>query len=138
MPFVNERRMTMKALYICVALLVATPASAGELKIPDAMLGDWCAVDGEKWLVRQSDMPPNEHGHPSECGVDARLSIGRKDYGAHEVYCKIRSITRHGNALQVRARCNITGEWSNNALRWQLIKNGTRLKSEIIKSTQKP
>ena len=130
----------MKTIFITGLLLtlMVAPSLAQSLKIPNAMLGSWCAVDdGEEGLVRLSDMPLNSNGYPDCGGADYHVYVGRKDYGGHEVSCKARGITRHGDALQVRYRCNTHREhWWNETVRWQLVKNGTRLKFAVIKSTQ--
>jgi hypothetical protein len=124
-----EAPVAILVTILVTSLLVVTLARAGEVRIPNAMLGQWCFVEGEEGFIRESDY--------GECSVDGRLFIGRKSSGGHEVHCKTLSITRYGNALQVRSRCTTDFEcWWTDTMRWQLIKNGTRLKSEFIKSTQ--
>jgi hypothetical protein len=125
------------ATVLVASLLVVTCARAGEVRIPDAMLGSWCSVHDEEWLIPKSAWPLDKNGYP-DCGRDYQIDVGRRDYSGHEVYCKIRNITRHGDALQVRARCKtgLAPGWDNETARLQLIENGTRLRFEIIRSTQ--
>ena len=127
----------MKAIFITVLLLtlMVAPSLARPLQIPDAMLGTWCyAEDGKGEFVPLSAAPVNSNGVP-DCGsADYYLVVDRKGYGGHEVSCKaISNIVRRGDVWQVRYRCN--KEWTE-TVRWQLIKNGTRLKRQVIQSTQ--
>ena len=127
----------MKAIFITVLLLtlMVAPSFAQPLKIPDAMLGTWCkAEDGKGEFVPLSAAPLNSNGVP-DCGsADYSLFVDRKGYGGHEVSCKaISNIVRRGDVWQVRYRCN--KEWTE-TVRWQLIKKGTRLKRQVIQSTQ--
>ena len=121
----------MKAIFITVLLLtlMVAPSLAQPLKIPDAMLGTWCfAEDGKGEFA-----PLNSAGVP-DCGsADYNLVVDRKGYGGHEVSCKAISNIVRRDVWQVRYRCN--KEWTE-TVRWQLIKNGTRLKYQVIQSTQ--
>jgi hypothetical protein len=120
----------MKAIFITVLLLtlMVAPSFARPLKIPDAMLGSWCYAGDEGEFVPLSAAPLNSNGVP-DCGADDHLFVDRKGYGGHEVWCKaISNIVRRGDAWQVRYRCDKETE----TVRWQLIKNGTRLKYQVI------
>ena len=126
----------MKAIFITVLLLtlMVAPSLAQPLKIPDAMLGTWCFAEDEGEFVPLSAAPLNSNGVPDCDSADYNLVVDRKGYGGHEVSCKaISNIVRRGDVWQVRYRCN--KEWTE-TVRWQLIKNGTRLKYQVIQSTQ--
>ena len=121
----------MKAIFIAMLLLtlMVAPSFARPLKIPDAMLGSWCYAGDEGEFVPLSAAPLNSNGVP-DCGsADEHLFVDRKGYGGHEVWCKaIGNIVRRGDAWQVRYRCDKETE----TVRWQLIKNGTRLKYQVL------
>jgi hypothetical protein len=126
----------MKPIFITVPLLtlMVAPSFAQQLKIPEAMLGTWCYAGDKGEFVPLSAAPLNSNGVPDCRNADETLFVDRKGCGGHEVSCNaISKIVRRGDVWQGRYRCN--KEWTE-TVRWQIIKNGTRLKRQVIQSTQ--